>query len=599
MFEFLYNKCCTVLKIVNHSGQSVLFGYIAKNNLVIRKATLLFLACLFFSSVILAQQENAVATHWADSVYASLSPAQRVAQLFVLRLSEKRGSQVIFHTSEVEKYIRQYNIGAVCLFQGGPEEQAILVNRFQEMAQTPIMFCIDAETGLGMRMYDSVMKFPDQLTLGAITDSSLIYKIGFAIGRQCQRMGIAVNYAPVVDINNNPANPVINVRSFGEDKQKVALYGVEIMRGMQAAGIMACAKHFPGHGDVSVDSHKDLPVINKSMAQLDSLELVPFKAMIHAGVGSVMIAHLSIPAIDTTAHLPTSLSYNNVTALLRDSLGFEGITFTDALDMLGVAKYYPGSAGAVRSILAGNDMLCLPQDVPASIDSILHAVQTGLIDSDKLEASVKKVLRAKYTLGLAKRQAVSLDHLTVDLNKDVASFREAVAREALTVLRLTGKKIGPLQKSQRIAYVALGAANENTLGKLLKDSLQATCYYLDYAKDSLAALQLFRDLQGKQDLVIIGLHNYAKYPANNFGISGPALSFLQKMQAQHTMPVLTLAFGNPYAIGNFCNADNLVACYEDDAIFQRAAFHWLIGAFRAKGKLPVTVCPEFKYGAGL
>ncbi|MBS1730397.1 MAG: glycoside hydrolase family 3 [Bacteroidetes bacterium] len=559
----------------------------------------LFTSLLFSCSEISQTQNPSPANVWADSVYQSLTPAQRVAQLFVLRLSEKKGDSIIFHTEEVKRFIQQYNIGAVCLFQGGPEQQASLINEFQAMAKTPILFCIDAETGVGMRMPDSIMKFPDQLTLGAIDDTSLIYKIGNAIGAQCKRMGIQVNYAPVVDINNNPANPVINVRSFGEDKKKVALYGVYMMKGMQDEGILACAKHFPGHGDVSVDSHKDLPVIEKSMAQLDSLELYPFKEMIKAGVGSVMVAHLSIPAIDTTTHLPTSLSFNNVTDLLRHQLGFKGITFTDALDMQGVAKYFPGAEGAVKSILAGNDMLCLPQDVPESIDGILAAMKKGQIDEKDLASRVKKVLAAKYQLGLASWQPVPLHNLSIDLNKNVAELRKAAAEKSLTVLRWENRKIFPLNHSLKIAYIALGDSVENTLGHLLKDSLHARTFYFNYTKDSIQALKLIQTIKGNYDLVIMGFHGYAKYPANNFGISKPALMIAKALQEQVSIPSLTMFFGNPYAISQLCQAKNLVACYEDDALFQSAAYSWLTGKFMATGKLPVTVCPEFHFGFGL
>lgn len=544
-------------------------------------------------------QDPSHAAIWADSVYQSLTPEQRVAQLFVLRLSELKNDSIIFHTAEVEKYIQQYNIGAVCLFQGGPEKQASIINHFQTIAQTPIMFCIDAETGLGMRMTDSVMKFPNQLTLGAINDSALIYQMGYAIGEQCKRMGIQVNFAPVVDINNNPANPVINVRSFGENKLKVARFGVDIMKGMQKAGIMACAKHFPGHGDVSVDSHKDLPVINKSMAQLDSLELMPFKAMIAAGVGSIMVAHLSIPAIDTTTHLPTSLSYQNVTSLLREKLGFKGITFTDALDMQGVAKYYPGAEGAVQSILAGNDMLCLPQDVPASIDSILQVLKNGKLSEEDFEARVKKVLIAKYNLGLANWKPVPLKNITVDLNKNVAAFRKQVAEKSFTVLKMENKNIFPFKKSLKIAYLAIGDSVQNQLGALLKDSLHAATFYFNYKKDSLDVLNTVQSFKGKYDLVIIGFHGYAKYPANNFGITPNAINVLNAIQSGLSVPVITMVFGNPYVIGNFCDAKNLVACYEDDPIFQTAAFNWLTRKFKPAGKLPVTVCPEYHYGYGL
>lgn len=544
-------------------------------------------------------QDASRATIWADSVYQSLTPEQRVAQLFVLRLSELRKDSILFHTAEIEKYIKQYNIGAVCLFQGGPETQATIINHFQRIAKTPIMFCIDAETGLGMRMTDSVMKFPNQLTLGAINDSALIYQMGYAIGEQCKRMGIQVNFAPVVDINNNPANPVINVRSFGENKLKVARFGLDIMKGMQKAGILACAKHFPGHGDVAVDSHKDLPVINKSLAELDSLEFMPFKAMIDGGVGSIMVAHLSIPAIDTTTNLPTSLSYQNVTTLLREKLGFTGITFTDALDMLGVAKYYPGAEGAVQSILAGNDMLCLPQDVPASINAILEVLKSGKLSEKDFEARVKKVLIAKYNLGLADWKPVPLKNLAVDLNKNVAAFRKQVAEKSLTVLKLENKNIFPFKKNLKIAYLAIGDSAQNQLGILLKDSLHASTFYYNYKKDSLDVLNTLQSFKGKYDLVIIGLHGYANYPADNFGISPTAINLIKTLQSGLSNPVITMAFGNPYAIDNFCDAKNLVACYENDSIFQTAAFNWLTGKFKPSGKLPVTVCPEYHYGYGL
>ena len=260
---------------------------------------------------------------WVDSVFRSLSKEERIAQLMVIRAHSNLGPD---HVDKVTKDIKKYNVGALCFFQGGPVRQANLTNFYQSIAKTPLMITIDGEWGVGMRL-DSVTKFPYQLTVGSINNDELVYKMGVAVGEQCKRIGIHVNYAPVVDINNNPNNPVIGYRSFGEDKEKVARFGVAYMKGMQDAGIMACAKHFPGHGDVDVDSHYDLPVINKSTAQLDSMELVPFRAVFNAGIGSVMIAHLYIPSIDNTANRATSISKNSVTDLLRNKMGYEGLTF--------------------------------------------------------------------------------------------------------------------------------------------------------------------------------------------------------------------------------------------------------------------------------
>src|SRR4028119_392205 len=268
---------------------------------------------LFFSTASFGQyKSNLPANEWVDSVYKSLNKKQKIAQLMIIRAHSNLGKK---HVESVTNLIKKYKVGGLCFFQGGPVRQANLTNYYQSIAKSPLLITIDGEWGLGMRL-DSVIDFPRQMMLGALPDANLVYQVGRAVGQQCKRLGIQVNFAPVVDINNNPANPVINDRSFGEDKYKVALFGVQYMKGMQDEGIMACAKHFPGHGDVSVDSHLDLPVINKTTQQLDSLELYPFKQMIKEGVGSVMIAHLYIPAIDTIANQATSLSYNNVTGLL-------------------------------------------------------------------------------------------------------------------------------------------------------------------------------------------------------------------------------------------------------------------------------------------
>lgn len=541
--------------------------------------------------------ETPQAKHWVDSVFKTLSKEERIAQLMVVRLSAITGDGVVFYDKKVEDEIRRFNIGAICLFQGGPVRQADYINYFQRIAKTPLMICIDGETGLGMRMTDSVMKFPDQLTLGATNDTSLIFSIGQAIGRQCSREGIEVNYAPVVDINNNPDNPVINFRSFGEDKYKVGLYGLKIMQGMQSEGIMACAKHFPGHGDVSVDSHLDLPVIHKSLAELDSLELYPFKKLFDSGVGSVMIAHLSIPAIDSTPHLPTSLSAKNVNGLLREQLGFNGISFTDALEMQGVAKYFTGGSAAVQSLIAGNDMLCLPGDVAGSIQSILNAINTGGLNKKDIDARVKKVLLAKYHLGLNQIQPVETANLAADLNRDVPALRGQAALESLTLLRLKHKKLLPLDNEKTLAYVAVGTNDTNTIASLLQQNYHADIFCFGYGADSTRAATILDSLRGNYDEVIVGVHRLAKYPGHNFGISEPALQLIKRIQQSD--PTLLLVFGNPYAVKNFDYAADLAVCYEDDSIFQRNAFDWLDGKFSARGKLPVTVTKEFKYTDGI
>ncbi|HOZ77170.1 MAG TPA: glycoside hydrolase family 3 N-terminal domain-containing protein [Ferruginibacter sp.] len=565
---------------------------------MIKKGILLFLVTI--SIVAKAQTIHPKAALWADSVLNSLTPDQRIAQLMVLRLSsyDFKTKTALYFDSLVKEKVKRFNVGGICLFQGSAVKLGGIVNELQAMAQTPLMVCIDGEWGVGMRLFDSVQALPRQMMLGAVEDKNIVYDYGKLVAEQCKRLGITVNYAPVVDINNNPNNPVINDRSFGEDKYKVAAYGIEYMKGMQDAGVMACAKHFPGHGDVAVDSHLDLPVINKSMEQLDSLELYPFKEIFKAGVGSVMVAHLYIPAIDSSANRATSISKKNVTGLLRNGLGYQGLTFTDAIEMQGVQKFFPGGEASVQSIIAGNDMLCLPPDVEQTIKKIKEAINKKQLSWDDINYHCKKVLLAKYQYGGEKIPAISLTNITEDLNKGVPEMKKLIAENALTVLQKKDDRFFPLTapESNKIAYIAIGINEENLFAKKLKESYGADVYYFDYKQNNARIASLVAQLK-EYNKVIIGIHNYSRKPENNFGISVPAVSLAKKLQEETNSA--TLVFGNPYAIKNFCGAGNLIACYEDDPIVQQAAANLLEGKFLAKGKLPVTVCDQYKFGSGI
>lgn len=578
--------------------------------------TVTLLTCLLTSSLATYAQDffakTPAAERWVKKKFRKLNKDQRIAQLMIIRAHSNLGAE---HVAEVTELIKKYNVGGLCFFQGGPVRQALLTNQYQAIAKTPLLISIDGEWGLGMRL-DSVINYPRQLMMGATTDAKLIYTFGKAVGEQCKRMGIQVNFAPDVDVNNNPMNPVINDRSFGEDKYKVATYGVAYMKGMQDAGVMASAKHFPGHGDVAVDSHKDLPVILKSREQLDNLELYPFRELIRSGVGSVMTAHLSIPAIDTTTNLPSSLSNKNVTGLLRNELGFQGITFTDALEMQGVAKFFPKGEASVMSLIAGNDLLCLPGDIPGSIAQVKEAIKEGKLSWDDINARVKKVLLAKYHLGLNKIEPIETEGLVDDLNKQANLIKTQLSANALTLLRKQNENIFPLAKGKKVAYVCMGAPTENTIAARLRAEYNADVYLFGSKNtvgkelqddknpvtiieksDSAGASQLISTIQGKNyDVVIVGLHNFSRRPANNFGISNASVYLLNGLQQNNT---LTLVFGNPYALKNIANAPNLVACYEDDDITQEAAVSLIMGKIEPKGKLPVTVTENLKFGDGI
>ena len=507
------------------------------------------------------------------------------------------------HVAKVVNDIQQYNVGALCFFQGGPVRQANLTNHYQSIAKTPLMVTIDGEWGLGMRL-DSVLKYPYQLTLGALEDQNLVYRMGLAVGEQCKRIGVHVNYAPVIDINNNPNNPVIGYRSFGEDKNKVADFGIAYMKGMQDAGIMACAKHFPGHGDVDVDSHFDLPVINKSKVQLDSMELVPFRAIFKAGIGSVMIAHLFIPAIDNTANTATSISRNSVTNLLRNEMGYDGLTFTDALEMKGVAKYFPGGTIAVEALIAGNDMLCLPESVPQAIEAIKKAIADRKLSWDEINAKVKKVLASKYEVGLNEIKPINTNNLLSDLNAKTDAIRYEVARKGITVLAQAGEKASgaaftniPVLNRKKVAYVGIGSTNLNAFGKRMQDDLGAETYLFGYKDSTDKVQEIIKKVteKGKYDAVIVGVHGYSLRPMDNFGISPAALSLYKGINGLNTV---TMVFGNVLATKNFCDAYTLAACYQDDEVTHQAAADLVEGKIFSMGKLPVSVC-QFRFGTGI
>ena len=568
-----------------------------------------FVFLLFLSVTSISQDtsviRNKAANAWADSVLKTLSNDERIAQLMVVRLSaiDLKTRIITFYDQQVTELVSKYNIGSICIFQGSPVKQAGMINSLQKMAKTPILVCMDAEWGVGMRIIDSVLPLPKQMMLGAMKDEAIVYKYGQIVAAQCKRFGIQVNYAPVVDVNNNPNNPVINDRSFGEDKYKVARFGIAYMKGMQDMGVMACAKHFPGHGDVAVDSHLDLPVINKTMAQLDSLELYPFRKIFDAGISSAMIAHLYIPAIDARPNRASSLSRANVNDLLRNELHFQGLTFTDALEMHGVTKFFPNGDASVESLIAGNDMLCLPEDVPMSIAKIKDAIAANKLSWDDIEMHCRKVLLAKYQYGLAKLQPINTEKLTADLNSQVPVMTRIVAENAITLLAKKDAGFFPLKPSENnkpndIAYIAVGINSDNTFAMRMRKDFNATVFYFDFTKkDSLAVLKTLDSITGKFKKLVIGIHNMGRSPVTNFGLSKQAIEFVTALQQKTN--AISFLFGNAYAVKNFCNSPNLVVCYEDDAVIQNTALDMLEGDLPYKGVLPVSVCDSFKFGFGI
>jgi len=548
-------------------------------------------------------QQNQSAKIWADSVYNSLNNDERIGQLIVARLSiiDMKTMKITSLNDQVTDYVKRFNIGSVCIFQGSPVYQAGLINQLKKSAKTPILFSIDGEWGLGQRILDSVLPLPKQMMLGAVKDSSIIYQYGKVVAAQCKRMGIQMNYAPVMDVNNNPNNPIINDRSFGENKYKVASFGIQYMKGLQDNGVMACAKHFPGHGDVDVDSHLDLPIINKSFKQIDSLELYPFKKIFKQDVSSVMIAHLFIPAIDSTKNRPTSLSPIAIQELLRKKLEYKGLTITDGLEMQGVKKFYPNGEASVQSLIAGNDLLCLPDSIPMVVSKIKNAIEDKRLNWSDIEFHCKRVLMAKYQYVLNNNDTININNLTVEINKDVPSMRKLIAENAITLLSKKDDAFFPLHQKhnqQKVIFVGIGINNKNSFAQKMKLEYNADLFFMDYGNKNKEAIQAMLDsIKKSGKKVVIGIHQVNRAPAKNFSMSNESVEFVKKLQQQTT--AITFLFGNAYAAKNWCDAKNLVVCYEDDAIVQQSAYELLKGDLQYKGTLPVTVCDSYKFGSGI
>ena len=565
---------------------------------------LLLLTILILSNYHLFSQDSDAARQWADSVFKTLSKEEKIAQLMIIRAHSNLPQK---HVEEVADLIKKYNIGGLCFFQGGPVRQAKLTNYYQSIAKTPLMITIDAEWGLGMRL-DSVQSLPRQLMLGASPDASLAYRYGKILGQQCKRMGIHVDYAPVVDINNNPANPVINDRSFGEDKYKVALFGKQLIKGLEDQGVMACAKHFPGHGDTETDSHYDLPLIQKKKSQLDTLELYPFRQVFEAGVGSVMVGHLAIPDIDATPHIATSISKKNVTDLLKNELGYKGLVFTDAIEMKGVQKYFPGGEASVKALMAGNDLLCLPVEIPETIHQIKKAIRKRKIKRKVFNEKVKKVLAAKYQMGLSQKQFVDTVNLLSDLNQSTDSLIREIAEHSITLLR-NERQLLPMDpttlsffakqqnKELKVAYLAFGTDTMNLFCRKMKAVYQADIFFYKYQHDAGNVLSLIEMINKDYDYVVIGLHRYSRRPANQFGIGAGAMQLIQALCKKSN--AVLISFGNPYVLSNYCDATHVIAAYEDHPIIQETAFDILVGNKSPLGALPVSVCNSIKAGTGL
>lgn len=533
---------------------------------------------------------------WSDSVIKTMTLEEKIGQLLMVAAYSNKDEK---HVVEIDSLVTKYNIGGLIFMQGGPLRHAELLNRYQSKAKIPLLISIDGEWGLAMRL-DSVVKYPWQMTLGAIQDNQLIFRMGADIGNQCKRLGIQVNFAPVVDVNVNPKNPIINARSFGENKYQVARKGIEYMKGLQSVNVLANAKHFPGHGDTDADSHKALPIINHSKERIDSIELFPFKALIAEGLASMMVAHLFIPAYDTTANTATTLSKTVVTELLKDSLKFEGLVFTDALNMKGVSSYFKPGIVDVKALLAGNDVLLFSENVPVAIDEIKKAILNGEIDSLEIEKRCLKILKAKEWSGVYKNNKINTNNLTADLNKkEYELLNQKLYESALTVINNDDELI-PLKKLEKvkIASIAIGEEEYQELQNTLNLYQEVNLFYTSEINSS--NKKQWMDTLDKYNTIVISLHNSDKNPWKKYRIGKETNDFI--LELNKTKNVILVNFMNPYSLINFeglKKINTVVLAYQNNKYTNRAAAELIYGGLGANGKLPVSISPKFKQGFGI
>ncbi|WP_149527779.1 glycoside hydrolase family 3 protein [Sphingobacterium hotanense] len=558
------------------------------------------LTCLFTTAVFAQKKPDFIPfinqKHaWVDSVFNTLTPKQKIGQLFLVRAHTNLGEKYI---DSVAKVIEKEQLGGLVVFQGGPVRHANMFNKYQKASKVPLLITFDGEWGLGMRMPDSTISYPYQMTLGAIQNNSLIYDMGRQIAKDFLRIGMHFNFAPVVDINNNPKNPVINFRSFGDDKNNVTQKAKAYMDGMVAGGILASLKHFPGHGDTDVDSHYDLPQLKFDKKRLMELEIFPFKELIQAGAPSVMVAHMNIPALDATPNIPSSISKKVVTDLLRNELGFKGLTVTDAMDMKGVKKHFPNGEADVMAIAAGHDLLEVSENSGRAIDLIEKAIKSGRISQADLDARVKKVLAAKLWLGLNKYQKVNTNNLINDLN-DASSktLVQRLADAAVTVVK-SDRGLRRFDNKRKTAIVSIGIDKAQDFEKGMASQLTDFTQIYVKGNENEGQLDSLMKLARDHKQVILAIHDNRSRPRSELELSEDVKMFIDKLAGRRTISVL---FTNPYALNSVdvMRSSSVVLTYQNDGFMQKAAIKLFTKQLKATGKLPVTINKDLKFGEGI
>ncbi len=531
---------------------------------------------------------------WIDHILSSMTVEQKIGQLMMVATYSNQKES---HYQNVELLIERYHIGGLVFFQGSPTRQVELINRYQRKAEIPLLIGMDAEWGVGMRL-DSIIPFPKQMTLGGVDNIQVVYNYAAEIARQCKQLGVHVNFAPVLDVNNNASNPVINMRSFGEDPDLVAQKGIAYLHGLQDNGILAAGKHFPGHGDTDTDSHQALPVINHSLSRLDSIEMVPFKKSVLEGIEGIMVAHLSLPALETDPNRPASLSVNIVHRRLRLEYDYDRLVFTDAMNMQGVTSIFPSGKAELEAFKAGCDVLLMPVNVPAVLESFRSALEQGEISEKMIDEKVIRILRAKYKAGLYTKKTLDGRSMVQKLNRHTETISRSIFEHAITLVNNEGRLIPfHLMDTIRFASLDLNGTSEQQCVQDLRLFTNFDHYALDRkSNDSEKYQEIFNDLKS-YDVVVLSLHGVTTSPRRNYGIQQEDIEFIHRLNK--LTQVVLIVYGIPYSLKDFQDIGHLVCAYEDDPFSRSVVPQLLFGALPFRGRLPVSISQDIPSGHGI
>ena len=536
---------------------------------------------------------------WVEKTLSSMPLYDKCTQIFMPVFSGKCLDQTSKEFKFALELVKLHGIGGFVVSTGEVEETASMINELQKNANIPLLVAGDFEHGIGMRI-KATNTFPHNMAIGSTFNFNFAYQTGRATAIEALKLGVNFNFAPVADVNNNPNNPVINLRSFSEDKNLVTEFCKSYLKGSFDAGVISTAKHFPGHGNTNIDSHNELPVINGSKNYLMENELKPFIDLIADSVQAIMIGHLNVPAYESDEKLPASLSYNIITKLLKEKLGFNGLIITDALDMKAVTNYYDAGETCVKAFNAGNDILLMPTSIRDGITAVYNAVKSGEIKMSRLNESVRKILSAKRWLKLDKEKFQNVEIPKRIRLEEHYALSKQIAENSVTIVK-SNSDLLPIDSSKYLKTFIIDITNRKEMrdahfSQIFHESFSVYTHSLLTSESENSDYQFALDIAKDCDLIVVPSYIYIRNGANGKSLSEVQYNFFQQLLSLNKKVVI-ISFENPYILSNFPDAENYICTYSDSKSSQRAVLNLLNGSLKAKGKLPVSI-PNTDYTVG-